>query len=299
LQIFEGGFCVLVLVFILRTQERASDWQTEAKLFKSALKIVPNNAKVYYNIARLSTDKNDTPLAFAYYKKAIDLYPEYEAALMNLGNLYREIQDYELAEQHLRRALSIVEDFPAAWMNLGIVQAGTRNYNDALVSYRRALGLRKNYPNCLYNIGNLYLELKNTSLAMKFWRDAIALNPKHQLAWANILALLDNQGKAEAVVETSEAALKYLPDEPSILFTRANALGKLNQFDESERLFRRIIDKRPDYPLYHANLGVLYHRWRKPEMAKQFYASALKLDPKMASARENLNKLSAKVLGAG
>jgi protein O-mannosyl-transferase len=129
-------------------------------------------------------------------------------------------------------------------------------------------------------------------MALKYWHDAITLNPNHQKAWANILALLDNQGNANKVIETSEAALKFLPNEPTILFSRANAFGKLKNFTESEKLFRQIIELKPDYALYHANLGVLYHRWNRKALAMEYYTSALKLDPGLLSAKENLMKLS-------
>lgn len=69
--------------------------------------------------------------------------------------------------------------------------------------------------------------MKDFGKAMKAWHDVISLNPKHVKAWSNILALLDNQGKTDQVLEISDLALQAVPDEPGILFTRANAFGKL------------------------------------------------------------------------
>lgn len=179
-------------------------------------------------------------------------------------------------------------------MNLGIVQAAQKYNIDALHSYQKALKYRKRYPVCLYNIGNLYIEMKNDTMALKFWREAVALDPRQNKAWANILALLDKSGLTDEVIKTSYIALKHSPNDPAIMFTRANAYGKIGDFVESERIFKDIIRLRPTHALYHANLGVLYHRWNKTTEAVKSYREALRLDPHMVSAHENLIKLTNK-----
>lgn len=239
----------------------------------------------------MAAEKNDRDLAFKHYKIAIELYPDYESALMNLGNLYREINDLEMAEYYLKRSTAATPDFPTAWMNLGIVQAAMKNYNEALTSYKRALQYRKNYANCYYNIGNLYIDLKNSTLALRFWRQTIALEPKHNKAWSNILALLDNRGLVQEILDTSAEALQFVPNDASILFSRANAFGKLGRFEESESLFLRAIHLQPTSALFHANLGVLYHRFNKTDQALQYYRRALELEPKLKSAKQNMQKL--------
>ncbi|XP_035773764.1 protein O-mannosyl-transferase TMTC4-like [Anopheles albimanus] len=290
--LFYIPLCFLCTVFILKTQSRAHEWTNEDLLFRSALRVCPGNAKVYYNIARLATDQGDRKTAFAFYRHAIALHPDYEAAHMNLGNLYRETGDLDTAETHLLKAIQIHEPFPSAWMNLGIVQAAQRNHDAALQSYQRALQLKPNYANCLYNLGNLYIDMQNSTMALRYWREAIQQNPRHSKAWANILALYDNRGRTEDIIRTSELALSFLPNDTAILFTRANAYGKLAQYEKAESLYRQIIAARPDYAVYRANLGVLYHRWGQREsQAIEQYRAALRIDPNLRSAKTNLLKL--------
>lgn len=176
-------------------------------------------------------------------------------------------------------------------MNLGIVQAAMKNYNDALYSYKKALQHRKNYANCYYNMGNLYIDMKNSSMAMKYWKETLAIDPMHGRAWSNILAYFDNKGLAEEILKYSEAALKYVPNDASILFSRANAFGKLGNFNESESLFLRAIQLKPTSAVFHANLGVLYHRFNKRDKALESYRNALKLEPNLKSAKQNMQKL--------
>jgi protein O-mannosyl-transferase len=73
----------------LKSYHRGMEWTSEYRLFYSALKVVPRNAKVYYNIARTVTrsENKDVETSIKFYKKAIQLYPHYESAHMNLGKL--------------------------------------------------------------------------------------------------------------------------------------------------------------------------------------------------------------------
>lgn len=269
------------------------EWRTEYELFHSALKVVPNNAKVFYNIARISSEIKDTDKSITFYKKAIQLHPNYESAHMNLGNLYREIHQYEKAKFHLQKAVTILEEFPTAWMNLGIVQNMLKEHQEAERSYFKALSYRKNYAKCFYNLGNLYIDTKNFTSAIASWKRAISINPNHKKAWSNILAFYDNQlNNNEDVLKYSEIALNYLPNDTNILFSRANTFGKMSRYAEAEKIFKQIIQAEPKKSIFYANLGVLYHRWGKKDLAKKNYEIALSLDSNLKNAQSNLSKLN-------
>lgn len=141
-------------------------------------------------------------------------------------------------------------------------------------------------------LGNLYIELKNSSAALAHWQQAISVNPTHRKAWSNILAFYDNQkNNHESVLKYSEIALSYLPNDTNILFSRANTFGKMSRYEEAEEIFKQIIEVEPTKSIFYANLGVLYHRWGKKELAKKNYEIALSLDASLKNARSNLLKL--------
>lgn len=84
---------------------------------------------------------------------------------------------------------------------------------------------------------------------------------------------------------------RHLPNEPALHFNLANTLGKLNRYQESESHFLMATNLDPTNANYWANLGVLYHRWRKYERAQQSYVHALRLNPSLRSAQDNLSML--------
>lgn len=287
-----AAFVIFMSFHGLKSYHRSMDWMNEDRLFHSALKVVPGNAKVYYNIARISSE-NDVEKSLKFYRKAIQLHPNYESAHMNLGNLYRELHQFEKAKYHLKKSVDILEEFPTAWMNLGIVQNVLKEYPEAERSYFKALSYRKNYANCFYNLGNFYIDTKNFTSAISSWKKAISINPLHSKAWSNILAFYDNQQSShDEVLKYSEIALNYLPNDTNILFSRANTFGKLRRYEEAETIFKQIIKAEPTKSIFYANLGVLYHRWGRKDLAKSNYEMALSLDANLKNARSNLMKLN-------
>jgi len=285
-------FGICMTFHACKTYQRSMEWTSEKTLFFSALKVVPANAKVYYNIARISSEAKEIETSLLFYKKAIELHPNYESAHMNIGNVYRELHQYQKAKFHLLKAVKILPELSTAWMNLGIVQAMLKDYEESERSYLRALSYRQNYANCYYNLGNLYIETRNFTAALSSWKKTVALNPNHRKAWSNILTFLDDQlNNYEEVLKYSEIALNYLPNDTNILFSRANTFGKLGKFQEAEAIFQQIIRAEPKKSIYYANLGVLYHRWQKKDLAKKNYKMALELDANLKNARSNLMKL--------
>ncbi|CAG5017768.1 unnamed protein product [Parnassius apollo] len=285
-----AAYVLLIIIYSLRSWQRAFDWKTEYNLFISGLAVCPLNAKVHYNVAKVADARRNTTWALSEYKEAIRLYPEYYQALNNLGNLLKSQRQFNEAEFLLKKAIGIKEDFPAAWMNLGIVLAKMKRYNESQHAYKTALRYRRNYPNCLYNLGNLYLEMNKTTDAMESWLATVDLNPKHPFAWTNLIAMLDNTGQTENALQIIPRALAELPNTPSLMFVIANIYGKINEFSIAETYFKKAIDlfQNKVQPIHYANLGVLYHRWKKYDLAERMYKRALDINPKFKSAKKNL-----------
>ncbi|XP_026764670.2 protein O-mannosyl-transferase TMTC4-like [Galleria mellonella] len=286
-------FLLLIFIYLLRCWQRSFDWQNEYQLFISGLSVCPLNAKVHYNVAKVADAANQTEWAIAEYKESIRLYPEYYQALNNLANLFKNQKQFPEAESYLRTALKYKQDFSAAWMNLGIVLASTNRFTESENAYKNALKYRKNYPDCYYNLGNLYLSMNKTQNAIENWTQAIHLNSKHVLAWINLLALLDNTENIETAKEFIPRAIAELPDSPSVLFAIANIYGKMERYTEAEEHFLKSIKLFGDrvQAIHYSNLGVLYHRWRKYNLAEQMYKKALTLNPVFASAHKNIKSL--------
>ena len=97
-------------------------------------------------------------------------------------------------------------------------------FKQAEEDYLRALDLRRNYPDAEFNLGNLYLKTGKRDLAEQRFR--LASKSKHELAFANLIILLDEMGRLQEAQEVIKAAIETFPDNPDFYFQKANSLGK-------------------------------------------------------------------------
>ena len=106
--------------------------------------------------------------------------------------------------------------------------------------------------------------------------------------------------KSKEAQEAATRAITIFPKKAEFHFHLGNILGKQGKFDEAEENYHKAInlinsENPPKNPkiksLYHSNLGVLYHRWKKEGEAIKFYKEALLYDNRNANARDNLNRL--------
>ncbi|CAL1531228.1 unnamed protein product [Lymnaea stagnalis] len=289
------GFLLLLLVFSSRSVQRSNEWRRGMWLFKSGENVCPLNAKVHYNIAKLSSDSGNTTFAIEQYELAIKLNPVYDQAMNNLANIYKDQNKVEEAEILLDKAVQISPDFAAAWMNRGIVKGALKKYSEAEHSYKQGIRCRRNYPDCYYNLGNLYLDMNRSQDALDAWRNATVLKPTHWNSWNNAIILMDNLKMYDQAENLALTALKIMPDNPSLIFSLANVYGKQEKYAESEKMFLAAIKRDPSNPNIHLNLGVLYHRWGKYNQAEASYQRSLLISPNNAIALENMNLLKAKM----
>lgn len=100
-------FWLLVSFFILRSNERSLDWQNNSRLFKSAIPIVPNNAKIYFNLGQIAALENDYNQSLQYNLIANDLKPDSISTLINLGNAYRHTSRADEALKYHRQVVKL------------------------------------------------------------------------------------------------------------------------------------------------------------------------------------------------
>ena len=127
------------------------------------------------------------------------------------------------------------------------------------------------------------------------WTAAIKLKPTMSLAWNNLIILNDNKKNYNKAITLANEALTVLSNDSGIHFNKANTLGKLGKYQESEKHFLKALKLDPNNSQYYANLGVLYHRWKKYGKALESYKKALKHNPNLKSARENYESLKKKM----
>lgn len=98
---------MLLVIFMLRSNERSIDWQNNIALFTSAVRVCPHNAKIYYNLGQITASKGNYAQSLHYNLIANELNPNNVATLINLGNAYRHIGNAQAALQHHKEVTNL------------------------------------------------------------------------------------------------------------------------------------------------------------------------------------------------
>ncbi|PIO58711.1 tetratricopeptide repeat protein [Teladorsagia circumcincta] len=202
----------------------------------------------------------------------------------NLANILEAKGRSEEAEVLLRKALRSRPMFAVAWMNLGITLMNQGRHEEALKSFHRSIQLRPSSADCLFNLGNLYQKMKRPNDALEAWKNATVLDPRHSKALTNLFVALDEREECDAVVEMAEKIPDTVVEQSAALsFQIGVCLGKIARFSEAERRLKVAIQLNPHNAMYHANLGVLYQRWTRYDLAENSYLQALMIDSETSS----------------
>jgi len=93
--------------------ELANNFQNEGKLdqaehiYKELLKLLPNNASIYYNLGIIFQDKVQLDDAMTYYMKALQLNPSLVDAYYNLGTVLRDQGRIEDAKTFYQKTIQL------------------------------------------------------------------------------------------------------------------------------------------------------------------------------------------------
>src|ERR1700683_4708357 len=104
-------------------------------------------------------------------------------------------------------------------------------------------------------------------LARQRFEDIVSINPKHALAYANIGQLhCDDERHHDAVVNYEKAI--YCSPHPQYYNNIGTSLIERNRWEEAESCSREAIRLDPKLPIAHNNLGRLLLVRGRPEEAK-------------------------------
>ena len=191
----------------------------------------------------------------------LEKYPGDFTAQFNLGALMLARGDNTEGIPFLRGAIAARPDHPVALNTLGAALLGGGHVNDAAGLFERALQANPRYTNARYNLGNALAEQQRWEPAADAFRKVLAGNP-------------DDPGARQHLGEV----LRLWGDE----IARQGDLG-----GAAARL-RESLEFRQDDAVLHSDLGTLLARLGRMREALPEFEAALRIDPKLETARHNL-----------
>lgn len=167
IQRFGGLFVVGALILLgllgFRSGTYAAVWRDNISLFQAALQVVPNSAKVRYNLGTYYAEAGRIGEAEQQFRAAVEIYPEYSSSHNQLGNVYLVTGRPEMAKEEYELAVEYDDRNAEAHYNLALRLDADGHRAGAAEHFRRFLELAASaYPDQSTYAGTRLQELEIT-----------------------------------------------------------------------------------------------------------------------------------------
>ncbi len=176
-----GLLATIVLALSVRTVVRNRDWKDTFALYSSAVRAVPNDAKMHSNLAGQYFSRDQLDLAAREYQIALRINPDSPDALAFYSALEYRRGNYQVAGENMEKALSM---------------SGRNNLNyDFMIVYFAAILMKTNHADG----------------ALEYLNREIKESPAYAPAWSTRAELHYELGQLEAARTDAEVALRFNP----------------------------------------------------------------------------------------
>ena len=211
---------LICLALTLRTVVRTQDWANNESLFRSAVQVVPGNAKAHAlqgDEFMKKKNRASGEQALAAYQTALGLYPDYLTThagfATNLGSLLLDLGRTKEAGEVLELAVAVNPQWSVTHYNLGLVYAKLGQYDKAEEAWRQALSLRPEDPQVHSSLSRLAIERGRYAEGLAEAESALAGDPQYVMAQYNRALALQAMGRLEEAAAGYERVLA-LPSAP-------------------------------------------------------------------------------------
>ena len=250
----------------------------------------PGNAVAQFNLGLARQSMGDLHGAAEAYQRAITLQPNYPAAHVNLTAVLLDMGDTTAGLACAENALAIAPNLTAAHLAKGRALLLNRQAQVALEYLLEAQQLFGTLPDISLTIAHCHKALGDDEQAHRILNQLTHTAPGYAPAWA---ALGQMERDAEHYIEAAqyyERAARISPTRET-LFNLAHCLYAGNRFEPASKLYHDLLQKDPDNPLIHNNLGRLYERLGQLDSAEHHLRRAVELQPDRAISYCNLGRV--------
>ncbi len=189
------------------------------------------------------------------FEKAIDLDPEFAPAYALLG--FTHLQEWSLG-----------------WSQ------DPQSLEQAFEMARRAVALDDSLPLGHQILGEVYLWKKQHEQAIAELEKTIALNPNDAEGIVGLGSILNWAGRPEEAIGLVKKAMRLNPMCPvSYFWNLGHAYFLTERYEEAIEIFKRVLDRNPNFLPAHAYLAASYSALGRHEETRAEAAEVMKLSP--------------------
>jgi len=231
----------------------------EAK--KLSIKIInefPDHPFSWKILGAVNTQFGKTADALKNNQMVVSLSPNDAEAHNNLGISFYEMGQFDAAEDSYNNAITLKPNFYIAYNNLGNALKKQNCFGKAIKKYTQAIKIYPKYAEAHNNLGVMLEITENLKKAEKYYKNAIDFNPKFAEAYNNL----------------------------------GNIFKKQKKYNDSKQSYLTALNLKPNFAEAYNNLGNVLKQLGQKEDAKSNYKLALIHNPKLQTAKHQLDALN-------
>ncbi|MDG4773344.1 tetratricopeptide repeat protein [Solwaraspora sp. WMMD792] len=239
----------------------------------------PDTPDLHIELGYIHNDQHDHEAALTAYEHALTIDPQHEWALTSRITALRRLRRFTQAHNAAQDAINRRPDTPDLHIALGIIHDDQHDYEAALTAYEHALTIDPNNATALEWRITALRQLRRFTQAHNAAQDAINRRPDTPDLHIELGYIHNDQHDYEAALTAYEHALTIDPQHEWALTSRITALRRLRRFTQAHNAAQDAINRRPDTPDLHIELGYIHNDQHDHEAALTAYEHALTIDP--------------------
>ena len=306
------------------------DYKEAASGLKDYLKNNPKDAQAHRLMADIDVALNDIPAAIPEWEAAVKLDKRDKISQANLGGAYLQTGNYAKAVDIYEVAVAHSPKDPALNIQLGLALDASGQHGEAVAAFENAAVLDPKSSAAAFYSGLLNHQAGHDDKAVPELKTALALGttekfqayaalaeaavaakqndeaikdyalaaqakPDDFVTQYNLGVLEQNAGKkADAEAAYRKALTLKTDDAKALAGVRSNLALLLiddGKLDEAATLLAQAAQGDPTNAEYENNLGQVYEKLNKKDLAIAAYTKAVQLDPSQTGAKASLTQL--------
>jgi predicted O-linked N-acetylglucosamine transferase (SPINDLY family) len=148
--------------------------------YKKILKINPNSARAYFNIAVMYDKLKSPKNAIKNYTNATKIKSDHADAYNNMGSAYKELGDLDKALNAYQKATLVQPNHAFAYNNMGNIYKNKGEHKKSIHAFEKAILFKKNYMEAFNNLAHALHDIGKNNEAIKVYDKILEIQPANE-----------------------------------------------------------------------------------------------------------------------
>ncbi len=267
--------------------------------FQKAAGLAPDDADVYYNMARIYFTLGDPKKQGEAAETALAKGTRFPGEAHYLaGDAYQKQQNADAAIAAYKRAINSKPDIYEAYINLADVYRNENRFDDAISTAKQGLVAFPRDGNFYTSLSWYYSLAGRTDDAVQAARAAVIILPNEYMGYTNLCRAYNDTKDYGLAISACNNALRLNPGDGETYFYLGRAYNLTGKSAEATKNYGLAVTGLVDFTAKNPNysdgwylLGNAYFADNQRDKAEDAYRRCLSISPKFTKARYNLGIL--------